>query len=166
MRLSIRRATEEDAEAILDVLNPIIQAGTCTVMAQAISLEEEVDFIRSFPDRGVLHVALCEGSGALLGLQDVVPISTEPAFAHVGAISTFVSIGAQGKGIARSLSEATFQAAREQGFTKLSATIRADNARAVAFYLRQGFTIIGTAQRHALTRGRYVDVILAERLLA
>lgn len=102
MRLFIRRAKEEDAEAILDVLNSIIQAGTCTVMAQAISLEEEVDFIRSFPDRGVFHVALCEGSGALLGLQDVVPISTEPAFAHVGAISTFVSIGAHGKGIARS----------------------------------------------------------------
>jgi RimJ/RimL family protein N-acetyltransferase len=32
-------------------------------------------------------------------------------------------------------------------------------------YLRQGFRIVGTAQRHAKIRGEYVDEIIIERML-
>ena len=165
MRLSIRRATEDDAPGIVEVLNPLIEAGTFTTMAGPVALDDQIEFIRNFPARGVFHVAVCEASGRILGLQDVMPLAVAAACAHVGAISSFVALDAHGQGIGRRLSEVTFEAARERGFSKISATIRADNPRAVAFYLGQGFRIIGTAQRHALVRGQYIDEVLAERFL-
>lgn len=166
MGFSVRPVREDDAAQIVGLLNPLIQAGTYTVMDEPVSVDEQTDFIRKFPERGVFNVAVCDASGRMLGLQDVVPISPgSGAFEHVGVISTFVALGSHGRGVGRSLSEATFRAATRLGFVKISATIRADNLRAVAFYLSQGFRIVGTAERHAFIRGRYVDEVLAEKFI-
>lgn len=166
MEFSIRVAREEDAESIVELLNPIIQAETYTVMEEQLSVDDQIDFIRGFPKRGVLNVAVCNDSQKVVGLQDVQPISTGlNAFRHVGEISTFVSLASRRKGIGSSLSDATFIGAREQGFLKLTAAIRADNPQAVLFYQSQGFKIIGTAKRHALVGGKYIDEILLERFI-
>lgn len=159
----IREVREEDAAEIAALLNAIVAAGGYTIL-RTVSLEEQRDFIRNFPARGVFHVAVAAGGGQVLGLQDVAPLSAR-TFAHVGEISTFIAMGVQGQGIGRALMEATVAAARAQGFRKLWATIRGDNPRAVGFYLSQGFRIVGTAQQHAFVNNKYVDEVLAERLL-
>lgn len=166
MEYSIRRARQEDAGSIVELLNPIIWEGTHTIMDKEISVKDQDDFIRGFPKRGVYHVAVSNDSQRVLGIQDVQPISeTVEAFRHVGEISTFVSLASQRRGIGRNLSQATFKAAKELGFMKLRATIRADSPQAVAFYLSQGFKIIGTAPKHACVRGEYIDEVLAERFI-
>ena len=164
MDFSIRLATEADAEAIVSLLDPIIQSAKYTVMA-SVSIAEQIAFIRNFPKRGVFLLSISHQQ-KILGIQDVMPISSSPVFKHVGAISTFVSLDAHRKGIGRNLCKTTFQKARENGFQKLTATIRADNLQAIAFYKSQGFTIIGTAQKHALIQGKYIDEILAEKWIA
>jgi L-amino acid N-acyltransferase YncA len=165
MEYSIRRAREEDAESIVELLNPLIEEGTFTIIDERISVKDQSDFIRSFPKRGVYHVAVCNDSRKVLGIQDVQPVSAVEAFKHVGEISTFVSLNSLRRGIGRSLSRATFRAAKELGFMKLRATIRADNQAAIAFYLNQGFEIIGTALKHTCVRGEYIDEFLAERFI-
>jgi L-amino acid N-acyltransferase YncA len=77
-----------------------------------------------------------------------------------------VRLDAVRSGVGRSLCAATFEAARERGFVKLSAMIRADNPGALRFYQSQGFRVLGVAERHALVRGRYIDEVLAERFIA
>ena len=49
--------------------------------------------------------------------------------------------------------------------TKLQAMIRANNPPALAFYRKQGFRVVGTAERHARVGAGYVDEILTEKLL-
>lgn len=164
VELSVRKVREEDASSIVELLNPIIQAGVYTIMDQQLSVDDQIDFIRTFPTRGVFHVAVGHQSQKILGLQDVQPISTgENAFKHVGEISTFVALTSHRSGIGRSLSYATFKEAKAQGFLKLMATVRADNPQAVSFYQSQGFKVIGTAKRHAFVGGKYVDEILLEK---
>lgn len=134
-------------------------------MDEQLSVDDEIEFIRGFSERGVFNLAVGNG-GRVLGLQDVVPMSTDSnVFKHVGVISTFVLLDSQRKGIGGSLSRATFQAAKKLGFHKISATVRADNPRAVSFYQSQGFRVIGTAEKHAFIRGKYVDEILMEKLI-
>ena len=163
MNYSIRAVTEEDAGSIIDLLNPIIEAGTYTVMEGPLSLQDQLDYIRNFPPRGVFNVAACNSSGTILGIQSIEPISAgTTAFRHVAEISTFVSLTHHGKGIGEALSKATFQAARAQGFTKICATVRSDNPGAISFYRSLGFEIIGTARKHAYIGGKYIDEILAE----
>ena len=62
-----------------------------------------------------------------------------------------------------SLSQATFKAAKEPGFLKLRATVRADNLHALLFYQGLGFEHIGTAKKHAFLRGTYIDEVLLEK---
>ncbi len=163
MNVAIRRAGQQDAAGIVALLNPIIQAGTYTVMDEPVTVVEQVAFIRTFPQRGVYHVAVAGHKQNVVGIQDVMPFDPgSRVFRHVGVISTFVALTTRRQGIGAALSQATFQVARALGFDKLWATIRADNPGAVAFYLDQGFRIVGTAQRHALVAGKYVDEILAE----
>ena len=167
MDITIRRVTLEYAPAIVELLNPIIEAGTYSVMDTTFTVEDQIEFIRSFPARGVYHLAIVNDSLKVLGIQDVVPISPgSQVFGHVGEISTFVALDAQGQGIGRCLSQATFQTARVLGFRKIIATIRADNPGALAFYRRQGFELVGTAREHAYLGGRYVDEVLMEKFLA
>jgi L-amino acid N-acyltransferase YncA len=162
----IRPAREEDAGSMVELLNPIIRAGTYTIMDEPLSVDDQIAFMRGFPERGVFNVAVCNDSQNVLGLQDVQPLSTAVnAFKHVGEIATFVSLGLHRNGIGRSLSQATFEGAKEQGFLKIRATVRADNPQAVSFYHSQGFKVIGTAKNHALVRGKYIDEILMERFI-
>jgi len=164
MEYSVRTVKEADAASIIELLNPIIQAGIYTVMDKQFSVDDQIDFIRGFPARGIYHIALDTYDKAL-GIQDVMLISTSEVFKHVGEISTFVALDSHKRGVGQSLSRATFKAAKEQGFLKLRATVRADNPLALAFYQSQGFEIIGTAKQHAFFQGRYIDEVLLEKFV-
>lgn len=146
MSISIRKVREEDAAAIVELLNPIIEAGTYTAMDEPVTLESQREFIRGFPQRGIFLAAEDETNGRILGIQDVAP---GPELEPVGEISTFVRLDALRCGVGRALTEATCLKARERGFLGISATIRADNAGALAFYESQGFARIGTPETDA-----------------
>jgi L-amino acid N-acyltransferase YncA len=166
MDLSIRAVKEEDAGSIIELLNPIIEAGKYTIMDEPFSVNDQLDFIRGFPERGVYNVAVSDDTRRVIGIQDVQPISTEVnALRHVGEISTFVSLALPREGIGRSLSLVTFKEARKLGFLKLTAIIRADNPNAFAFYRSLGFKPTGTARKHVCIRGKYIDEVFMERFL-
>ena len=166
MDLLIREAQLEDAEAIVSILNPIIEAGVYTALSTPFSVEAEREFILNFPPRGIFHVAVCEHTQKVVGFQNTEPFATYTrAFDHVGVIGTYVDLCYRRQGIGRSLFQATFEAALGKGYEKLSAFVRADNIASLAAYLSQGFRIIGTAQRQAKINGKYVDEILIERFL-
>jgi len=166
MEFTIRPVREEDAASIVELLNPIIEAGIYSIMDEPVTLEDQIEFIRMLPARSVYHLAVANDNGEVLGMQDVLPSASGiDAFKHVGEISTFVSLKSQRTGIGRALSRETFQEAKGQGYQILRATIRADNPQAIAFYQEQGFKIIGTAAKHAYVQGQYIDEILAERFL-
>ncbi len=164
MQISIRREKETDADAIVTLLNPIIQAGIYTAMTEPFTAADQLDFIRNFPERGIYHIAL-NADLKPLGIQDVMPISNSAVFKHVGEISTFVALNSQRQGVGQSLCQATFETAKELGYLKLRATVRGDNPHALAFYQSQGFELIGVAHQHAFLHGRFVDEVLLEKFL-
>lgn len=166
MELSVRDVESDDAQAVLGILNPIIEAQIYTALDTPFSIEEERDFIAGFPRRGIWKVAVRQADRKLVGFQITEPFATyTKAFDHVGIIGTFVELNQRRQGIARRLFEATFEEARRAGYEKLFAFVRADNPAALQTYLGQGFMVIGTAKDHAKIDGRYIDEILIERLL-
>ena len=162
--LLIRDATPEDAEGIAAVLNPIILARRYTVLDTPVSTEAERAFIEAFPPRGIFHVAVDAATRTIVGFQNMEPIATYTgAFSHVGSIGTFVDLRRRRQGIGSRLFEATFAAAPGKGYEKAFTFVRADNPAALETYVRQGFRIVGTAERHARIDGRYIDEILIEK---
>jgi len=166
MELSVRDVKLDDAEALLGILNPIIEARIYTALDTPFSIREERDFIAGFPRRGIWKVAVRQADRKLVGFQITEPFASyTTAFDHVGTLGTFVELGLRRQGIAKRLFEATFEAARRAGYEKFFTFVRADNPAALQTYLAQGFSIIGTAKDHAKIDGRYIDEILIERSL-
>ncbi|MDH5886284.1 GNAT family N-acetyltransferase [Vibrio splendidus] len=166
MSLTIREVTVEDAQGIIDVLNPIIIEARYTILDQTFTVDEEKAFIESFPERGVFSVAVNEATSQLLGFQNVEPFATyTKAFDHVGIIGTYVDANSRGQGVAKQLFDYTFKAAKAKGYEKLFAYVRADNERALAVYLKQGFEIVGTAKKHGKIGDQYFDEVLIEKFL-
>ncbi len=166
MDVVIRDATPADAEPIARILNTIIEARIYTALDTPFTVGEERAFLERVPPRGIFHVAVSQRSGTVVGFQNVEPFAAYTrAFDHVGVIGTFVDLDRRRQGIGSRLFERTFAAARAKGYEKLFTFVRADNPTALAAYLRQGFVIVGTAQKHARIDGRYVDEVMIERAL-
>ena len=166
MDLHIRAATPDDAQGIIDVLNPIIDARAFTALDTPLTLDEERRYLEQFPDRGLFHVALRGSDHILVGLQSLEPFASYThAFDHVGVLATFVHLPLRRQGIARQLFQVTLATARRRGYEKIFTFVRADNPAALEAYLDQGFHIVGTAARQAKIDGRYVDEIFIEKFL-
>jgi L-amino acid N-acyltransferase YncA len=166
MNWVVRNVQPEDAEAVAGILNSIIETGIYTALDTPFTTEAEREFISNFPQRGIFQVAVEPEKERIVGFQNVEPFATYThAFDHVGIIGTYVDNTVRRQGVASSLFQATFEAMTEKGYEKVFAYVRGDNLAALATYLKQGFRIIGSAQRHAKINGRYVDEILIEKLL-
>ena len=166
MDLLIRDASPDDAAGIVSVFNPIIEARSFTLFDTPFTVEAERSYIEGLGARDIFHVAVRASDNTILGFQSMAPFATYThAFDHVGVIGTYVDLGRRRQGIAKCLFPATFEAARQKGYEKIFTYILADNPAALATYQKHGFRVIGKAGRHAKLRGRYVDVIIVERLL-
>ena len=165
MELRIREAQPDDAEQIVAIFNPIIEAGSHTVFDTPFTVEQERQYIESLPGRGIFLVAEAAGQ-RIVGFQSLEPFANYThAFDHVGTLATYVSSDQRRQGVARRLFPASFKAARQKGYEKIFTSVRADNLAALATYQGQGFSIIGTAKKHAKLAGEYIDEILIERFL-
>ncbi|RPI28379.1 MAG: GNAT family N-acetyltransferase [Acidobacteria bacterium] len=166
MDLIVRDARPEDAALIVKIFNPIISAGLHTVFDRPFTEDDERRYIEALPPRGIFHVAVRVSDGAILGFQSMEPFATYTgSFDHVGVIGTYVDANHRGQGVAQTLFDATFAAARRKGYEKLFTYIRSDNPAALAAYGKQGFRVVGIAERHAKVEGRYIDEVIVERFL-
>jgi L-amino acid N-acyltransferase YncA len=166
MAFLVRDVVPTDADAIVGILNPIIEARVHTVFDAPFSPDVERDYIVRFPSRGVWKVALRESDERVVGFQVLEPFGAYTrAFDHVGTLGTYVDLEWRRQGIARTLFAATFEEARRKGYEKIFTFVRADNPAALTSYRARGFEIVGTARRHAKIDGRYIDEILIERAL-
>jgi L-amino acid N-acyltransferase YncA len=165
MPWGVREVREDDAPAIVDLLNAIIARGTMTTLTTPFTVDDQVRYIRSMAASGVYHAAICNESGAVRGVQGIEPLSSESALAHVGDISTFIALGFLRRGVGRVLNRATESAAMGLGLRKLMATVRADNPAARSYYAAVGYQLVGTARDHARIGGRFVDAIILEKAL-
>ena len=177
---TIRHACADDAQQCADLINAIIEEGKYTALTEPFTVEGMQNLIGRCASHGTVLVALTnrdvtaaiglrplppQAEEDLLGIQLVLPLSELSAFAHVGDIGTYVSSTSLRSGVGRALAEATFKTAKEKGFTKIMAFIRADNPRAQSFYKNIGFEQIGIAHRQARVHGDFIDEVLMERFL-
>ncbi|HKQ79923.1 MAG TPA: GNAT family N-acetyltransferase [Blastocatellia bacterium] len=166
MNLLIREVRPTDAEAIVGIFNPIIEARAYTVFDTVFTVEAEREYITNFPGRGIFHVAVRQDDQKVVGFQSMEPFATYTrAFDHVGIIGTYVDLSLRRQGIAANLFAATFDVARRKGYEKIFTLVRSDNPAALAVYQRQGFQIVGTARKQAKLDGKYIDEIIIERFL-
>jgi L-amino acid N-acyltransferase YncA len=161
MEIQIRRATMNDARTVVDLINSIVEEGELTSIYPALTVAQEEAFIAGLGPRSVIYLA--EENDALLAMQAIEPFAPYTrAMDHVGVVATFVYHAHRGQGIGSRLLERTLDFARQQGYEKLIAYVRASNGGGQAFYRARGFLPKMVLERQVKIDGRYDDEVWME----
>ena len=158
MDVTIRRATVDDAQGVVDVINSTIEEGGVTSLYPTLAVEQEQAYIEGLGPRSAMFVA--EVSGEILGVQSIEPYAAYTrAMDHVASIGTYVYRNFRRRGVGRKLFETTLGFAREQGYEKIVILVRVGNSVAQAFYRKLGFIPKMMLERQLKIDGRYDDEV-------
>jgi ribosomal protein S18 acetylase RimI-like enzyme len=160
--LLIRKASPADAAGIVAVIEVVAAERIHSAIDRAWTVEQETRYLESLSHREALHVALDE-KVSIVGFQSLDLWSPVlPSMAHVGQVGTFLLPNWRGRGIGRSLWNATLDFARVAGYRKFAIHVRASNLAAQKFYRGLGFEECGRLTRQVLIDDVEDDEILME----
>ena len=161
--LDIRPAAIGDAEAICRVYNQGIEDHVATLETSLRTADERRAWLEGRTSR---HPVLVAARGAaIVGWASLNPFNPRPCYDHVADFSIYVERGQRGTGIGRRLLDSLIEAARGLGYHKLVLAAFPSNAAGCALYARCGFRTVGIYREQGMLDGKWVDVILMERLL-
>lgn len=157
----IRTARSTDAAAIADIYNQGIDERASTFETRPRTADEMAERI------GGPHPVLVavDADGAVLGWAATSDYRPRDCYAGIHEFSIYLDRTARGRGVGRALLSALIDAARERGCWKLVSRIFPFNAASRALCRACGFREVGVYEKHARLDGRWLDVVIVERLL-
>jgi phosphinothricin acetyltransferase len=159
----IRVAAAADIPGITRIYNQGIAGRLATLETEARSEQERAVWLESRTERTPVVVA--ERDGRVLGWGSLNAFNPRPAYRFVADFSVYVASDAQGQGIGGKLLDALIARAHELGYHKLVLAAFPENEAGMRLYRSRGFREVGVYREQGLLDGRWVDVILMERLL-
>ncbi len=163
--MEIRDAGREDADAIARIYNQGIEDRVATLETELRTADERAAWLAA---RGVRHpvIVATDGSGEVVGWGALNPFNPRPAYDHVADFSVYVARERRGRGIGDALLSALEDRARALGYHKLVLAAFPTNASGMRLYERHGFRTVGVYREQGMLDGRWVDVVVMEKLLA
>ncbi len=160
--LVVRRDTPADAEALWDILHPIIAAGE--TYAYPRDLTRDAALAAWHPAAG--HTFVAELDGRLAGTYLLKPNQAGPG-GHVANCGYMVASWARGRGLGEALCRHSLDTARSLGFRAMQFnSVVSTNRTAIAVWQRCGFAIVGTVpQAFAHPSAGLVDIHVMHRFL-
>jgi RimJ/RimL family protein N-acetyltransferase len=163
--VTIRRATPDDAGALVGIWRGIVDEKVYSAVDQPFTVEQERNYLSTLSDREATFVAEM-ADGQVVGFQSLDAwTKLFHSMDHVAQLGTFIVPQWRGRGIGAQLAFRTLEFARSAGYEKLVIYVRASNIGAQAFYSRLGFVQCGRLQRQLKIDGRSDDEILMEMFL-
>lgn len=162
--LEIRDATLDDASAIARIYNQGIEDRVATLETQLRSPEERAEWLAARERRHPVLVAI-DSTGAVLGWASLNRFNPRPAYDHVADFSVYVAREQRGRGVGDALLGALVERAQSLGYHKLVLAAFPTNAPGMRLYERHGFTQVGVYHEQGMLDGRWVDVVVMERML-
>jgi phosphinothricin acetyltransferase len=159
----VRRATTADADAICSIYNEGIADGVATLETELRTPDERRRWLDAHDERHPVIVA--STGGEVVGWASLNVFNTREAYRHVADISVYVARAWRGKGVGTALLARLELLGREHGFHKLVLAGFPFNPASMALYRRSGFRDVGVYKEQGLLDGRWVDVIVQEKLL-
>src|SRR5688572_16468806 len=157
--ITIRQAALDDADALADILNEVIEDGTAFVYDVPKNLEETIAMWLVPPVES--YVACDQASGEIVGAYYFRP-NFPGRGSHIANATYMVKRNQHGRGIGRLLGVHSLQQARQSGYRAMQFNaVVSVNQAAVALWESLNFTRIATVpQAFRLNDGRYVDLYI------
>ena len=164
MGLSVRAATLEDAEAIRAIYNPEVLESTVTFDLVPRSLDDQRRWLEARSGAHVVLVAEAD-AGEVVGFASLSPYRDRPAYSTTVEDSVYVRRDQQGRGVGRLLLGELLTVATDHGFHAVMARIVGHHGASIRLHEALGFELVGTEREVGRKFGRWLDVVLMQRLL-
>ena len=161
--MDVRLATLDDAEPIRQIYNLEVTTSTATFDLVPRSLDEQRSWLAE--RSGARAVLVAEIKGQVGGFGSLSPWRDRPAYATTVEDSVYVHRDHQGQGVGSALLEALVTTATAHGFHACMARIVGGHDASIALHRRCGFEVVGTEREVGRKFGKWLDVVLMERLL-
>lgn len=159
--LVIRKATEEDAEKVLEYLN-IIEGETdflsFGVEGLNITLEEERNYFKNLTAKNFFLIAEIEEK--IVGNCSISTNEKRVRLKHFGELGIVVLKECWNLGIGNKLIETALLLGKNGGLKKVNLETRSDNKKAIVLYKKLGFKEEGTIKRGILIDEKFYDLLV------
>ena len=159
-----RTTQEADAQAICDIVNPVIRDTTISFNSREKALQDVVAEIRDTCANGHGFVVV-EEAGSLLGFASYKQFRGGPGYGRTAEHSIMLAANARGRGVGRMLMQALEDHARASGMHSMIAGVSGENPGGVAFHDRLGYAQVAVLPQVGWKFGRWLDLILMQKLL-
>ena len=161
--LELQLATVDDAPALQRIYNHEVETSTVTFDLVPRTLEEQRVWIT---DRDGAHgIVVAELDGDVVGYASLSPFRPKAAYRTTVENSVYVDEQARGKGVGRALLDEVLALAEARGFHTVIAHIVGGHDASIALHHACGFRVVGTEREVGRKFGRWLDVVVMQRML-
>ncbi len=159
-----RLAARADAETLRGIYNVEVVESTVTFDLVPRTLAEQIAWIDEHTGG---HPALVaeDGDGVVVGFASLSPYRPRPAYAPSVEDSVYVDRERRAHGIGKLLLNDLVELARDHGFHSVIARIVGGHETSIALHHACGFEEIGCEREVGRKFGRWLDVVLMQRML-
>jgi len=159
---TIRRAASTDADAIAAIYNAGIAERVATFETTVRTPQDMAARVGASTRHPVL---VADRDGVVLGWAGISSYRSRACYDGVGEFSIYIAPQARGQGIGRTLLAGLIAEAASLGYWKLLSRIFTFNTASRALCRSCGFREVGVYEKHARLDGRWLDVVIVERLI-
>ena len=161
---TVRLVEPRDAEALRSIYNPEVLESTVTFDLVPRTLDDQLAWIAEHSG-GRPAVVATDDAGAVVGFGSLSPYRPRPAYAPTVEDSVYVRRDLRGRGVGVSVLDALVDLAGRHGFHSVIGRIVGGHAASIALHERCGFAQVGVEREVGRKFGRWLDVVLMQRML-
>ncbi|MEO7837581.1 MAG: N-acetyltransferase family protein [Acidimicrobiales bacterium] len=161
---AIRAATLEDAEAIRQIYNREVTSSTVTFDLVPRTLEDQHAWLDAHS--GAHPAVVAVRTGEIVGFGSLSAYRERPAYATTVEDSVYVRHDVRGDGVGRLLLLDLVRLGRAHGFHAMMARVVGGHEASISMHRACGFELVGVEREVGRKLGRWLDVVLMQRLLS
>ena len=161
--IRIRIATLDDAAAIAEIYNQGIEDRVATYETNRRSAEDQRAWLESIAGR--YPAVVSQIAGEIIGWAGAGPYRNRECYRGIGEFSMYVHRDWRRRGVGDLLLAGLISEAERLGLWKLLSRIFPFNKASRALCCKHGFREVGVYEKHARLDGRWLDVVIVERLI-
>ena len=163
--IEVRLAQLGDAEAICSIYNLEVTQATVTFDLVPRTLADQERWIEEHAGAHPAVVAVRGDTGEVVGFGSLSPYRTRPAYATTVEDSVYVHRAHHRLGIGRAVLAELLRLGTLHGFHAVMARIVDGHRASIALHRSCGFELVGVEKEVGRKFGRWLDVVLMQRLL-